>query len=60
MHVVQINSDILYVDWETLLADPADNSVTVVNFLAARYLSVRMSLENCADGALRGDMRWPW
>eukprot|EP00959_Pyramimonas_sp_CCMP1952_P124165 2596389-Pyramimonas_sp.AAC.1 len=35
----QADSDIQHVDWETLLADPADSSVTVVNFTAAEYLS---------------------
>eukprot|EP00959_Pyramimonas_sp_CCMP1952_P385658 8082025-Pyramimonas_sp.AAC.1 len=38
-----------YVDCESLLADFADSSVAVVNFMAARYLSASVSLENCAD-----------
>eukprot|EP00959_Pyramimonas_sp_CCMP1952_P382269 8010330-Pyramimonas_sp.AAC.1 len=36
MHLVQTDSDIQYVDWGSLLADPADSSAAAVNFMAAR------------------------
>eukprot|EP00959_Pyramimonas_sp_CCMP1952_P016258 344179-Pyramimonas_sp.AAC.1 len=49
MHLAQTDSDIQYVDWESLLADPADSPAAVVNSMAARYLSASMSLENYAD-----------
>eukprot|EP00959_Pyramimonas_sp_CCMP1952_P109201 2283917-Pyramimonas_sp.AAC.1 len=52
MHLAQIDSDIQYVDWGSHLADPADSSVAVVNFMVARYLSACMSLENYVDGLL--------
>eukprot|EP00959_Pyramimonas_sp_CCMP1952_P423318 8867334-Pyramimonas_sp.AAC.1 len=50
MHSAQTDSDIQYVDWETLVADPADGPVAVVTyFVAARYLSAGVSAENFAD-----------
>eukprot|EP00959_Pyramimonas_sp_CCMP1952_P468044 9492571-Pyramimonas_sp.AAC.1 len=49
MHLVHTDSDMQNVDWETLLADPADNPTAVVHSMAARYLSASMSLERCAD-----------
>eukprot|EP00959_Pyramimonas_sp_CCMP1952_P102417 2142373-Pyramimonas_sp.AAC.1 len=44
-----------HVGWETLLADPADSSVAVVNFVTARYLCASMSLDNYA-GELFGEI----
>eukprot|EP00959_Pyramimonas_sp_CCMP1952_P197004 4119381-Pyramimonas_sp.AAC.1 len=49
IHLAQTDSDMQRVDWGSLLSDPADSSVAVVNFVAARYLSASMALENCAD-----------
>eukprot|EP00959_Pyramimonas_sp_CCMP1952_P280742 5868132-Pyramimonas_sp.AAC.1 len=49
MHLAQTDSDMQYVDWGSLLADPADGSATVIDFVAAGYLSARMALESYAD-----------
>eukprot|EP00959_Pyramimonas_sp_CCMP1952_P315602 6605550-Pyramimonas_sp.AAC.1 len=49
MLLAQTDSDMQYVDWESLLADPADSLVAVMNFMAARYLSASVSFENCAS-----------
>eukprot|EP00959_Pyramimonas_sp_CCMP1952_P069271 1445655-Pyramimonas_sp.AAC.1 len=49
MHPAQTISVMQCVDWGSLLADPAHSSATVVNLMAARYLSASMALENCAD-----------
>eukprot|EP00959_Pyramimonas_sp_CCMP1952_P054781 1144768-Pyramimonas_sp.AAC.1 len=38
-----------YVDWESLLADPAGGSTTFVHFVAAGYLSGSVALDNYAD-----------
>eukprot|EP00959_Pyramimonas_sp_CCMP1952_P368698 7723003-Pyramimonas_sp.AAC.1 len=35
MHLAQTDSDVEYVDWESLLADSADSSATIVHFMAA-------------------------
>eukprot|EP00959_Pyramimonas_sp_CCMP1952_P406633 8522568-Pyramimonas_sp.AAC.1 len=49
MHLAQTDSDMQCVDWESLLADPADGSATVIRFVAARYLCASTNLENYSD-----------
>eukprot|EP00959_Pyramimonas_sp_CCMP1952_P196969 4118417-Pyramimonas_sp.AAC.1 len=49
MHLAQDDSDMQYADWETLLADLADNPTAAANFMVARHLSASISLERCAD-----------
>eukprot|EP00959_Pyramimonas_sp_CCMP1952_P164965 3448243-Pyramimonas_sp.AAC.1 len=49
MRLAQTDSDMQYVDWGSLVADPADSSAAVVNRMAAMSLSASISLENCAD-----------
>eukprot|EP00959_Pyramimonas_sp_CCMP1952_P002984 61869-Pyramimonas_sp.AAC.1 len=51
MHLAQTDSDMQFVDWETRLTDPADRSVANVNFMAAKFWSAGISLENYADEA---------
>eukprot|EP00959_Pyramimonas_sp_CCMP1952_P428065 8965140-Pyramimonas_sp.AAC.1 len=45
MHLAQTDSDMQSVDWESLLADPADSSVAAFNFMAARYECQRVPRE---------------
>eukprot|EP00959_Pyramimonas_sp_CCMP1952_P178953 3741069-Pyramimonas_sp.AAC.1 len=49
IHLARTDSDMQYVDWESLLADPADGPATMVHFMAAAYLSASVTLENFAD-----------
>eukprot|EP00959_Pyramimonas_sp_CCMP1952_P175851 3674645-Pyramimonas_sp.AAC.1 len=49
MHWARTDSDMQCVDWESLLADPADGSAIVIHFMAARYWCASVNLENCAD-----------
>eukprot|EP00959_Pyramimonas_sp_CCMP1952_P423961 8880439-Pyramimonas_sp.AAC.1 len=48
-HLAQTGSDLQYVDWQSLLADPADGSAILLHFMAARHLCAGMTLENYAD-----------
>eukprot|EP00959_Pyramimonas_sp_CCMP1952_P293326 6134715-Pyramimonas_sp.AAC.1 len=53
IHLAQTDSDIQCIDWGSLLADPADSSVAVVNIMAVRYLSASVFLEFCRRAVRR-------
>eukprot|EP00959_Pyramimonas_sp_CCMP1952_P053259 1114007-Pyramimonas_sp.AAC.1 len=54
VHLAQTDSDMQYVDWGSLLADPADSSAAVVNFMAARYLKCQYVPRELRRRAVRG------